>query len=656
MSLTTAPQPFQPSAQEPLLKRTLWLLPLLLALVFVGLIVYWAEVNDANERGVFQNTLMADAQSVDAQLTGRQEMERAKLREVAERLRKHRADGDAALQDVPEVVAGMDRLWNRLVWIDEDNRVIARSTRQTLTPIRTTEDLRIPAATGQADHFVVAVQRADGRPAGQLLARYEMTDLLKSTDLAWLNRRYQVDFLSELGEVIATTANPAKIPNGVRYERPLASFKDATLRLTPYRSLLLWRQNSRTLALLGGLLLLGAAASQLLRREMAQVARAVRAAKTEAAWRQSMEDSALVGLRARDSAGRILYVNKTLCEMVGYAPQALVGQLPPLPFWPPDATDALMVRNQNTLAGHASREGFESRWRHRDGHMLDVMIFESPLLDSGGTPFGWMGSIVDISARKALEEKERRHVEMMAQHARLNDLGLIASELAHELNQPLTTIASYCAGLQIALKKQLPHATELLVAVEAMHRNVKKAGDIVHWIRRQSSRSEPVRMRCDMNALAAESVAQRQRQILRSKIQLHLRLDPALPLVLADRIGVEQVIANLVRNAVDAMADAEGDRTLWLETRRVPQACGAAGAVELAVRDTGPGLQGRSIDVLCTTFYSTKSHGMGLGLGICRAIAESHGGVLSAHDASGGGAEFRFLLPLALAVDGVTTP
>jgi two-component system sensor histidine kinase DctS len=646
MPLALAPKPFQPHVRASALKRTLWLLPFLLALVFVVLTAYWAESNDAQERATFQNTLIADTQSVEAQLTGRQDMERSKLHEVAYRLSARKSVGDASLKSLPEVVAGLDRLWNRLVWIDEDSQVIARASRDSSTQTSASDGLRIQSA-GQTDHLVAPVRWEDGSAAGQLLARYEITDLLQSTDLAWLNRRYQVDFLSELGEVIATTANPTRIPNGARYERPLPAFKDTTLRLTPFESLASWQKNGRTLALLGGLLLLGAAASQLLRREMARVAHATTHAQTEAAWRQSMEDSALVGLRARDPTGRILYVNKTLCDMVGYSREELAGLIPPLPFWPPEAIDDMMARNLNTLAGDAPTSGFETRWRHRDGRSLDVMIFESPLVNSDGIRIGWMGSIVDISERKALEDKERRQVETMAQHARLNDLGLIASELAHELNQPLTTIASYGAGLHLALKKQLPSANDLLAAVDAVNRNAKKAGDIVNWIRQQTSPSKPVRTACDINAIAADSLQQRHRQIVRSHIQVHLQLATDLPLVNMDRIGVEQVISNLVRNAADALAQQDRKRSIWVETRTSTGASAQDTMVEVVVRDNGPGLQGRTIDALCSTFYSTKETGLGLGLGICRAIAESHGGKLRAQDTPNGGAEFSFSLPIS---------
>ena len=414
MPKALAPPPFHPKVQESVFKRSLWLLPLLLALLVVALVSYWAEVNDAHDRAAFQHTLIADAQSVEAQFAARQDMERARLREVADKLKVPASD--AALRAMPEVLAGLDRLWNRLVWLDENGQVLARAARDTQTPVAASADLRIQS-TGQADHFVVAVHTPDGRQAGRLLARYDMTDLLQSTDLAWLNRRYQVEFLSELGEVIATTANPAKLPDGTRYERPLESFKDTTLRLTPYDAQASWRRNGRTLALLAGLLVLGAAASALLRKEMRRVAGAVSVSQTEAAWRQSMEDSALVGLRARDPAGRILYVNNTLCDMVGYSREELVGLIPPLPFWPPDAVDDMMAQNMNTLAGQAPAGGFETRWRHRDGHFLDVTIFESPLVNSDGVRIGWMGSIVDIGERKRLEEKERHHIEAMSRQS-----------------------------------------------------------------------------------------------------------------------------------------------------------------------------------------------------------------------------------------------
>jgi signal transduction histidine kinase len=125
-------------------------------------------------------------------------------------------------------------------------------------------------------------------------------------------------------------------------------------------------------------------------------------------------------------------------------------------------------------------------------------------------------------------------------------------------------------------------------------------------------------------------------------LQLDLTASPSNALV--DRIGIEQVLTNLIRNAADAVAGNTGLRCIWVGSTLVPGAAGG-NTIEVSVCDNGPGLQGRTIDVLCSTFYSTKNDGMGLGLGICRSILESHGGGLSAREDPGGGAQFTFTLP-----------
>ena len=225
-----------------------------------------------------------------------------------------------------------------------------------------------------------------------------------------------------------------------------------------------------------------------------------------------------------------------------------------------------MALNVNTLAGDAPVEGFETRWHHRDGHLLNVVIFESRLVDSNGRQVGWIGSIVDISERKRLEEKDRLHVETLAQHARLNDVGLQASELAHELNQPLGSIVSYSAGLAMALKKRLPEEPELLAAMDAVRKHAKKAGDIVKWIGVKSSRVEPVRTDSDINAIVESALQVRSRQITRARVTLLLALAPDLPDVPSDRIGIEQVVNNLVRNAADALTEQIGERRIRVVT------------------------------------------------------------------------------------------
>lgn len=629
------------------------MLPGVLALIFVVLVAAWAEDIDALEHAAFDRTITTDALSVDAQLRGRQLAEAALLTKVAQNLAKVRVEASSALARQAEVQEGMKRLWRLLRWMDENGNRVALVTRTGEQPASVTEDLYFPRLRGQLAFMQTPVRDAQGHAAGTLIADYETTDLLRSSDINWLTARYVVEFIStDLGETIATTASTQRPPLGPSREFPLTAFQDESngastrLRLIAYEPLLNWYTNPRTFTLIIGLLAGGLLASLWLRREMLQVRKAVRVAQTEAAWRQSMEDSALVGLRARDPEGRLLYVNKTLCDMVGYSREELIGLKPPLPFWPSDAIDDMMARNMLTLSGEAPVSGFETRWQHRDGHVLDVMIFEARLVNSSGQPIGWMGSIVDISERKRLEEKDRRQVEALAQHARLNDMGLLSAELAHELNQPLTTIVSYSAGLGIALRKREPVDPDLLLAVDEVHKYAKKAGDIVHWIRRQTTRSEPERTGGDINTIVTDVVALRRRHLDKGRVQLRLDLSSDACICQVDRIAIEQVVSNLLRNASDALLEKADDRVLTVHTQKAPDSQPGKGFMRLTVSDNGPGLQGRTLDTLCATFYSTKREGMGLGLGICRAIIESHGGVMSARETAGGGATFEFTLPL----------
>lgn len=630
----------------------LWLLPLLVALLFAALVLLWAQRNDAIDLREQTDAITVDTLSLEAQLRGRLETEAAKLRAVAARLPAQPGDAQPALRSMPEVAAGLDRLWMSLVWVDANNQVRAQVQRQPASEGDTATSM---TASGQTLHLVAPVGRAaEGNHStvgnGRLVARYDPADLLKSKDFWWLALKYDVDLVTGLGEIIASTADGSTRATGLSHEKVFEPITDATLRLTRRQALRPWYRNLRTLVLIGGVLLLSVAAAILLRRQMARTARAELDSRTEAAWRQSMEESALVGLRARAFDGRILYVNKTLCEMVGYAREELLGLVPPLPFWRPEAVDEMMSHNRLTLQGQAPRSGFEARWRHREGHELDVMVFESPLVDAAGLQVGWMGSIVDITSRKRLEDMQRRQMEVMANHARLTTLGEVASTLAHELNQPLTAISGYSTGLSIALKAHPGIDPMLLAALDDMTLQSAQAGRIVHRIRERLSRRATVRAPFDLNVTVCEALDLLKRQLAQAGIRVTKGLEASLPMVIGDRVGIEQVVTNLVRNAADALGQRAADRHIHVATsvesaQQDAFAMQDARVVRLSVRDNGPGLQGRSVDTLCTSFYSTKHDGLGIGLAICRSIVEAHDGTLVAHEADGGGAVFGFALP-----------
>jgi two-component system sensor histidine kinase DctS len=355
-----------------------------------------------------------------------------------------------------------------------------------------------------------------------------------------------------------------------------------------------------------------------------------------------MEDSLNVGLRARDLEGRLVYVNRTLSEMVGFAPHELVGLKPPMPYWPPDSIEKTMQRHLRNLAGEAPREGYETLWCRRDGTRFPVMIFEAPLVDARGRQIGWMGSIIDLTERKRMEERERRQTELMAHHARLTMLGEIASTLAHELNQPLTAIAGYSAGVLNSLERNREADATVLRALQRLGEQASHAGAIVQRIRDFLTRHEPEREPCDINAVVRGAIALLRRDLDRASVTITQRLEAPAQGVIADSVLIEQVVLNLVRNAADALADRAGERRIDVAT-----SLSADGRfVRIDVADNGPGLAGRTIEQLFAPFYSTKPEGMGMGLAICRSIIEAHHGAFDAGEAFGGGARFSLTLPV----------
>ncbi len=621
------------------LSRSLWLAPLGLSLVFVLGVLGWVRGNEAEELELQRQTLISDALSTEAQLRDRIDDEQVHLRQLAAGL-AGQTPSEAALAAHPEVNAGLRRLWQSVTWLDSRNRVLAEVPAE--SEANRYED-------GLSLHLTARVA-----PDGVLVVRYAPALLLKRGVPWWLARKYDVQLVDSADQVIAsTTESPLRAAQGERPSyrvaltgplraSPLtqATLTDAALELT-LRDPAVNAIRPLAWVLVAGFLPLIAVASWLLRRQMRHVQRAEVAGRTEAAWRRAMEDSALVALRARDFDGRLLYVNRTFCDMVGLPAEALVGQLPPMPYWPPDAHEEMAERNRRNLAGQAPREGYEARWRHASGRMVDVMVFESPLVDAGGRQIGWMGSIIDITERRRLEDRERRQVETLAHNARLTMLGEIASTLAHELNQPLTAIASYGAGITNSLAKLGVQDELVLGALQRLGQQATHAGRIVARIREFLTRREPRHERCDLNEVVGAAQELLQRDCQHRGVALKVSLAPGVPAVLADAVLIEQVVINLVRNAADALQGRESGRRIAVSSRVVGE------FVRIDVQDNGPGLQGRRVEQLCAPFYSTKAEGMGMGLAICRSIVEAHQGVLDASEAAGGGALFSFSLPLS---------
>jgi two-component system sensor histidine kinase DctS len=624
---------------RPARRRGLWLLPLALSLLMVGAVLVWLRQAEQRSREEQRQELISDSLTLQSQIEARIEAERQQLQTLARRVDGERL-APAAMGYQPEVLQGLRTDWLSLTWLDPHNRTLVQQPEQPLLRDGG-RARRNPLSTGLSAHLSVPL--ASG---GALVVRYSPGDMLRQSVPWWLARKYDVRLVDSIGTVIASSLEGPIAAGRESYSVSLEpTLDDAYLELVARDTVKPWYR-TLPVALIGGFAVLIALSTLLLRRQLWQLERAEEAWRTEAAWRGAMEDSLVVGLRARDLEGRLVYVNRTLADMVGWKPEELIGLMPPMPYWPPDSIDETMERHRRNMAGRAPRGGYEAVWCRRDGRRIDVMIFEAPLVDARGRHIGWMGSILDITERKRLEERERRQVETLAHHARLTMLGEVASTLAHELNQPLSAIASYNAGVLNSLQKQPETDPVVLRALQRLGQQAAHAGAIVQRIREFLTRREPRLETCDVNAVVRDAVELLRRELDRHEVELELRLDQRLEPIVADRVLLEQVAINLVRNAGDALADRQGKRRIEVATSRSAD----SRFVRLDVCDNGPGLQGRTIEALCAPFYSTKSEGMGMGLAICRSIIEAHHGVFDASEARGGGACFSLTLPVDLQV------
>jgi two-component system, LuxR family, sensor histidine kinase DctS len=622
-------------------RRVSWALPLLLALAFAASVAGWLRHSDARDLEEERLTLIADTLTLEARISDWLNAEHAVVDRLA--LQLPRAVDDSSLLNHPAVAEGLRRLWVGVTVLDANNRVVAHVPH--FTPQVTPQPTPPRERTGVSldDGGVTAHWSADRPGGGRLIVRFAPNVLLRQTLPWWLAQKYDVRLVDALGQRLAQTGNE-EVPVGTQSYRISMdpAMRETWLELNTRERHVPW-WTTLAAALMAVFIVLSALASAMLRRQMQEVRRAEGEARTEAAWRRAVEDSLTVGLRGRDLEGRVTHVNRAFCDLVGYSPEELLGSLPPMPYWLPDDMEDSLRRHRRNMAGGAPREGYEARWLRSDGRIIEVMIFEAPLVDAAGRQIGWMGSIVDISARKMAEERERRQTEALAHQARLSTLGEVASALAHQLNQPLAAIAGYNAGALRILERSGPPDDMVMEALRRLGEQAAEAGRIVQRIRAFLTRRAPQPEVCAVADIVARVLVLLKRDL--RGLRVEQALPPELPPVNADAVLIEQVLINLIRNAADELQGRQ--QPAPRPHIRISAALVGQRFMRVDVDDNGPGLQGRGIEQLTTAFYSTKPEGMGMGLAICRSVIEAHHGGMEAGTGPLGGARLSFTLPLA---------
>jgi PAS domain S-box-containing protein len=360
---------------------------------------------------------------------------------------------------------------------------------------------------------------------------------------------------------------------------------------------------------------------------------------SEERWRAVFE-RAIVGIVTVGLDGRYATANASFQRITGYTEDELRTLTV---FDITHEEDRGFIRSFPLEAGSASVHEFEKRYRRKDGQAVWAYVssFVVPATDT--SPAFIAGIVVDITDRKRAEEALRQAQADLARVNRVMLLGEMTASIAHEINQPIAAVITNAnAGLRW-LRAGPPNLEEVHQALGRIVRDGNLAGAVIHRIRGLGRKQLPARRdRSDLNEAIREAVALTQAEVQRHEVNLQMRLADDLPLVPGDRVQLQQVIINLVMNAVEAM-DGQG---YSLRELTISSGTGSSSDVFVEVQDTGPGLDPADLDRPFQSFYTTKPDGMGLGLAISRSIVEAHGGRLSAAPNQLHGAVFRFTLPV----------
>jgi two-component system sensor histidine kinase DctS len=648
-----------------------WLLPIVLVLFFLAILIWlpWqARQMESNER---QEQLIADTLWVEQTIRFQLGRDEESLRALAQEISIGRLSPAQAHERLTRILKNGKELL-RVVWLGRDGRLIASSdpqatpvvltpastatmelARQTRNPMYTQPEVQAanPAAAPSEmlmDYHVPLFSGADH--IGDLVATYKTSALLEEMVPWWFAQDNQVTLVDRDDKVLARRA-AAGPGHGVYTHKRALDLPGASVRLVTdsvksapklLPNLLVGSVIVLSLGLLWSLVALWGHISRRLAAEGAL--------RQQMSFRTAMENSLVTGLRARDLEGRITYVNPAFCQIVGYPADDIVGRLPPMPYWAPEAMEEYQSRFASVLAGKVTPQ-FETFFQRPDGERVPVLVFEAPLVDNDGRQTGWMGSILDISDRKRIEELNRQQEEKLQASARLATMGEIASMLAHELNQPLAAISSYTTGALNVLGRALDKGQAvdgglLKPALEQASAQAQRAGQIIRSVHEFVKKREPLRQAVGIGSLLDGIQALIELQARQSYVSYQTDIPADLPAVRADRVMIEQVLLNLTRNAIEAMQHVAPQRRLL---NVVAEYDAASAQVSVAVIDQGHGIPDEVAQRLFSPFFSTKAEGMGMGLNICRTAIEFHGGSLNYSANPLGGTIFTFVLPAVTA-------
>lgn len=380
-------------------------------------------------------------------------------------------------------------------------------------------------------------------------------------------------------------------------------------------------------------------------RDITQLKLAEHALRSSARHVRNIMDSLPVIVMVLSVEQRLLEMNRTAersLQAIGLAPSAAIEMSLDQLQWAGELVESQQelqsaVERATTgqlvqLNGLAIQRGGASRY-------FDITL--APMHDADGQTQHVLLCAVDISERKSFEQRTREHETKLAHLERLQTVGHMAAGLAHELNQPLGAIANYSAATRFAVKNNSATPQQIDAAFEKVISESLRAGEIIKRLRTFIKKQNPQLVVSDLNHLITESIGMLAFEMRHSGVKLTTKLAKEPLLVRVDPIQITQVLVNVLRNALEAMKNADAsDRQLLVKSFR-----GGDGSFNIGVTDRGPGVSEGDLASLFDAFFTTKADGMGIGLALCRIIMENHGGQITAVRNRERGLTFELTLP-----------
>jgi len=344
-------------------------------------------------------------------------------------------------------------------------------------------------------------------------------------------------------------------------------------------------------------------------------------------------DDAIIG---KTLDGMVTSWNQGAEAMFGYALEEMIGQ-PITLLHPADRLHEEAMILARLRAGERIQH-YETERLHKNGTLLAVTLTISPILSASGEIIGASKIVRDITSERRSQSRIQELQSELVHVARLSTLGQMASAIAHELNQPLTAVGNYAGALERMLASGNVNHERVAQIVHRIRQQTTRAGDVIRRLRDHVAKRSTRRRQEPVNDVVEEAVELGLVGTAHQGMTTRFEWDESVGSALLDRVQIGQVIINLVRNAVEAMENS-ARRELTVATHA------AEGAVRIEVGDTGPGIAPEVAERLFQPFVTSKATGLGLGLSICREIAQAHDGDLSAVTNATGGTTFTLRLP-----------